>query len=192
MSDNPDAIRADIESTRRELSGDVDALADKVTPSKIAHRQTEKVKSAFRSATERVMGSADSAASSAQSGGSSIGDGVSDASRRVVDKAEGNPLAVGLIAFGVGWLAASLIPASTKEREIAANVKDAAQPLLHEAADAAKQVASDLKEPAQDAVSAVADSAKDAVGTIKDEVTDSAQTVADDANEARHVLGDNV
>lgn len=191
MSDDPDAIRADIESTRRELSGDVDALADKVTPSKIAHRQTEKVKSAFRSATERVMGSAESAGHSAQSAGSSIGDTVSGAGRAVVDKAEGNPLAVGLIAFGVGWLAASLIPASTKEREIAANVKDAAQPLLQEAAGVAKQMAGDLKEPAKEAASAVADSAKDAVGTVKDEATDSAQTVADEANEARHVLGEN-
>lgn len=39
MTDDPDAIRAEIENTRRSLSGDVDALADKVTPSKIADRQ---------------------------------------------------------------------------------------------------------------------------------------------------------
>jgi gas vesicle protein len=187
MSDDPDAIRADIENTRRELSGDVDALADKVTPSKIAHRQTEKVKSAFRSVTDRVMGSD---GSGVHASASSIGSNVSDAGRAVVDKAEGNPLAVGLIAFGVGWLAASLVPASEKEREIAANVKDAAQPLIREAADAAKQVAGDLKEPAKEAVSSVADTAKDAVGTVKDEATDSAQTVADEANEARHVIGE--
>ncbi|TFD05905.1 DUF3618 domain-containing protein [Cryobacterium sp. TMT1-2-2] len=43
----PDQIRSDIERTRRELGGDVDALADKVTPSKIIQRQTDKVKSAF-------------------------------------------------------------------------------------------------------------------------------------------------
>ena len=44
MSDSPDAIRADIEQTRRELGSDVDALADKVSPSKIVDRQTDKVK----------------------------------------------------------------------------------------------------------------------------------------------------
>ena len=43
MSDDPDVIRADIEATRSQLSGDVDALADKVTPSKIVHRETRKV-----------------------------------------------------------------------------------------------------------------------------------------------------
>ena len=187
MTDDPDVIRADIEETRRELSGNVDALADKVTPSKIAHRQSEKVKSAVRSVTDRVMGAADAGKGAA----GSVGDSVSDAGRAVVDKAQGNPLAVGLIAFGVGWLAASLIPASEKERQIAANVKDAAQPLIHEAAAAAKQVADDLKEPAKDAVSSVKDTAKDAVGTVKDEATDSAQTVADEANEARHVIGEN-
>ncbi len=36
----------DIERTRVELGQDVDALADKVTPSKIAERQTRKVRRA--------------------------------------------------------------------------------------------------------------------------------------------------
>jgi gas vesicle protein len=187
MSDDPDVIRADIEETRRELSGNVDALADKVTPSKIAHRQTEKMKSAVRTVTDRVMGAADSGTAAA----GSVGDTVTDAGRAVVDKAQGNPLAVGLIAFGVGWLAASLIPASDKEREIAANVKDAAQPLIHEAASAAKQVADDLREPAKEAVDAVKVSATDAVGAVKDEATDAAHDVADDASQAKHAVENN-
>jgi Protein of unknown function (DUF3618). len=49
MSDSPDEIRADIERTRRELGSDVDALADKVSPSKIVDRQVSKVR-AVRSA----------------------------------------------------------------------------------------------------------------------------------------------
>jgi gas vesicle protein len=188
MTDDPDAIRADIEETRRELSGNVDALADKVTPSKIAHREAEKVKSKFRSLSDRVMGAADSGSSSVGDAASSVGDTVSDSARTVVDKAQGNPLAVGLIAFGVGWLAASLIPASQKEKDMAAGVKEAAQPLLHEAAEAAKQVADDLREPAMDAAQAVKDSATEAVGTVKEEATDAAQGVADDASEAKHAV----
>ena len=46
MSENPDAIRADIEATRERLGTNVDAVADKVTPSNIVHRQTDKVKEA--------------------------------------------------------------------------------------------------------------------------------------------------
>ena len=194
MSDDPDVIRAEIEATRRDLSGDVDALADKVTPSKIAHRQTRKVKGAFHSLTERVMGSDDSTHRSlGEAAGDRIGDAAdatAEAGRRVVAKAEGNPLAVGLIAFGVGWLAASLIPASEKEQQLAEAAKDAAQPMLHEAAEVGKQIAQDLKEPAQDAVQAVKETAQDSVETVKAEAADRASDVKDDATDAGRRLQD--
>ncbi|WP_020076145.1 DUF3618 domain-containing protein [Cryocola sp. 340MFSha3.1] len=184
MSDDPDAIRADIEATRRNLSGDVDALADKVTPSKIAQRQTRKVKGAFHSMSERIMGSADDVRSGVGGAVSDAGSSVADAGRTVVDKAQGNPLAVGLIAFGVGALIASLIPPSTKEQELASAAKDAAQPLLHEAAEVGKQVADDLKEPAQQAVQSVKETAQEGVSTVKEEATDRASDVADDAKQS--------
>jgi len=191
MSDDPDAIRADIEATRRNLSGDVDALADKVTPSKIAQRQTRKVKGAFHSITDRVMGSAEDVADTAGGAVSDAGSAVADAGRTVVDKAQGNPLAVGLIAFGVGALVASLIPASSKEQELASSAKEAAQPLLQEAADIGKQVASDLKEPAQEAVQSVKETAQEGVSTVKEEATDRASDVAADAKESGQRLQSN-
>jgi gas vesicle protein len=66
MSDNPDAIRADIEATRARLGTDVDAVADKVSPSNVVHRQTDKVKDAVTGVKERIMGAADSATSTAR------------------------------------------------------------------------------------------------------------------------------
>ena len=101
MTDSPDQIRADIEKTRRELGGDVDALADKVSPSKIVDRQTDKVKHAFGSVRDKVMGAADDTGTAISDAGSSVAEHVGDAKDKVVAKAEGNPLAVGLIAFGV-------------------------------------------------------------------------------------------
>jgi len=184
MSDDPDAIRADIEATRRNLSGDVDALADKVTPSKIAERQKRKVKGAFHSISDKIMGTADDMSSSAGGALSDAGDSVADAGRTVIHKAQGNPLAVGLIAFGVGALVASLIPPSSKEKELASGVKDASQPLLHEAAEVGKQVASDLKEPAQQAVESVKETAQEAASTVKDEAADRASEVADEAKQS--------
>src|SRR5918994_1563189 len=135
MSTSPDAIRADIEQTRRELGGDVDALADKVTPSKIVDRQKDKVRGAFGSLRNRIMGAADDAGYAMSGAGSSVGD-VKD---RVVAKAEGNPIAVGLIAFGAGLLAASLIPASQREKDLAEDVKEQAQPLVDKVKDAATE-----------------------------------------------------
>jgi ElaB/YqjD/DUF883 family membrane-anchored ribosome-binding protein len=181
MSNSPDAIRADIEQTRRELGTDVDALADKVTPSKIMDRQTGKVKEAFGSLRNRVMGAADDAGSRV----SDVGDGIADAKDRVVAKAEGNPMAVGLIAFGAGLLIASLIPASEKEKRIAADVKDQAQPLVGEVTDAAKQVGEHLKEPARQAAESVKATATDAVDSVKADAQYAAGEVKDQANASK-------
>ncbi|QLD12121.1 DUF3618 domain-containing protein [Microbacterium oleivorans] len=185
MTDSPEAIRADIERKRRELSQDTDALVDKVTPSKIAHRQTDKIKGAFGSVRERVMGAADDAGSSLHGAGSSVSGGVSSAAHKVGATAEGNPLAVGLMAFAGGLLVASLIPASSSEKRIAADVKEQAQPLVDEAKSVAQQVGSDLKEPVQDAASAVKDTASEAVSAVKGDAQDGIDSVKDRTQEAR-------
>jgi len=67
----PEQIRAEIDATRAGLSYDVDTLADKVNPSSIAHRQTEKVKGRFSSVAESVMGSAHEGAGSVSGAASS-------------------------------------------------------------------------------------------------------------------------
>jgi gas vesicle protein len=70
MSDNPDAIRQDIEETRARLGTNVDAVADKVTPANVVQRQTDKVKGSVKDAVagvkEKVMGAADSATTTVQ------------------------------------------------------------------------------------------------------------------------------
>ncbi len=185
MTDSPDQIRAEIEKTRRELGGDVDALADKVSPSKIVDRQTDKVKQAFGSVRDKVMGAADDTGAAISDAGSSVAEHVGDAKDKVVAKAEGNPLAVGLIAFGVGLLAASLIPASAKEKKVAAEVKDQAQPLIDEVADVAKDIGANLKEPAQQAATAVKDAAADSVETVKEDAQYAVADVKDQAEHAR-------
>jgi gas vesicle protein len=192
MSDSPEAIRADIDRTRAELGQNVDALADKVTPSKIVGRQTDKVKGAFGSLRDRVFGAADDAGSTLSYAGSSAAGSVSnvagnvgDAAGRAVHKAQGNPLAVGLIAFGAGLLAASLVPASAKEKDVASTVKEKAQPLMDEASSVAREIGENLKEPAQDAAAALKGSATDAVETVKADATDAAGTVKDQAQHAR-------
>lgn len=185
MSDSPEAIRADIERTRTELGQDVDALADKVNPSKIADRQTAKIKGAFGSVRDRVMGAADDAHESASSAVSGVSHATSDAAHTVKAKAEGSPLAVGLIAFGAGLLAAALIPASSKEKDLAASAKDQAQPLIDEVTEATKEVASNLKEPVQEAAAAVQDRVSEAADTVKAETTDAADAVKDRASQSQ-------
>ncbi|MDD9205346.1 DUF3618 domain-containing protein, partial [Georgenia sp. 10Sc9-8] len=77
-SNDPDAIRADIERTQAELSEDVDALVDKVSPSRVKERQTEKVRGAVGNAREKVFGAADD-----------VKDRASGAADEVRDRASG-------------------------------------------------------------------------------------------------------
>jgi ElaB/YqjD/DUF883 family membrane-anchored ribosome-binding protein len=188
MSESTDAIRADIERTRAGLGEDVDALADKVTPSKIVHRQTDKLRGAFGAVRERVMGVVDDAASSVSSAGGTVSDNASEAAHRVQTKAEGNPLAVGLMAFGAGLLISSLIPASAKEKNLASEVKEKASPLVDQVTDAAKEVGAHLKDPAQDAATAVKDKAADAVSHVREDAAEAKSDVADRAGDARSNL----
>ncbi|WP_434613850.1 DUF3618 domain-containing protein [Arthrobacter sp. A5] len=196
MSENPEVLRANIEQTRAALSANVDALADKVSPSHIVDRQTEKVKESVRGAVtglkDRVMGAADQVADTAHEAVSGVGDSISgtggaigDAPHRVAVKAQGNPIAAGLIAFGAGMLIASLMPASQKEREAAQAIKDAAAPLTSHLSEAAKDIAQGLQEPAQEAVASVKSTVSDAAEHIKDESQSAVGDVTDRAAEAK-------
>ena len=199
MSENPDAIRSDIEATRARLGTNVDAVADKVTPSNIVHRQTDKVRDAVFGVKEKVMGAADHATANIHGGtghtGNATGharDAVGDAGHAIGDapaqvkaKTQGNPLAAGLIAFGAGMLLSSLIPASEKEREAADALKNAAEPLTTELTEAAKDVAQGLKEPAQEAMENVKATATDAAEHVKTEGQYAATDVRDKATDAK-------
>ncbi|MCC3269529.1 DUF3618 domain-containing protein [Arthrobacter gengyunqii] len=192
MSENPDAIRADIEETRRRLGTNVDAVADKVTPSHIVQRQTDKVKDAVFGVKDKVMGAADQMTDKVHSGTGTATDGVGraglavgDAPHKLADKAQGNPIAAGLIAFGAGLLAASLIPASEKERVAADNIKTAAEPLTNQVADAAKNVAQGLKEPAQEAMDNVRATATEAAQNVQQEGQSAAEDVKGRATDAK-------
>jgi hypothetical protein len=196
MSENPDAIRADIEATRARLGTNVDAVADKVTPSNIVHRQTDKVKDAVFGVKDRVMGAADTATSNVHSVagnagqgiGSTIGDAgsaIADAPHQAAVKTQGNPFAAGLIAFGAGLLVSSLIPPSQKEREAAEALKQAAEPVTTQLTEAAKDMAEGLREPAQEAVENVKATATDAVQTVKDEGQGSVEDVKASATDAK-------
>jgi hypothetical protein len=173
MSRDPEIIRADIERTRVTLGADVDAVADKVTPSKVVGRQTDRVKSAVGGVKDRVMGVADHVHDGAAAGA----DGVAHAAGRAKEKASGNPLAVGLIALGVGWLAASLVPASRHEQELLEKAKDAAEPLAHELGDIAHESAEHLKEPARDAAHVVQESVEDSVAHVRDDAATARENV---------------
>ena len=185
---DPDQIRREIEATRADLSNNVNALTESVKPGNVARRQVDKVMGGAADLKDRVMGSADGASSSAGSAlgdaAGSVKDAAGSAPGAVTSRTRGNPVAAGLVAFGVGWLVASLIPASSAEQQAATALKDKAQPLTEGVTQAAKDVAGQLQEPLQQAAAEVKSTATDAASTVKDEATSNAQDVSGSAKGA--------
>lgn len=187
---DPDEIRADIERTRAELSHNVDELTDTANPKNVADRQVGKMKDAVVGVKDKVMGTGDSAADALGEGAANVGDAVSGAPRRVKSKTRGNPLAAGVVAFGLGLLISSLIPSSKVEQQAVSDLGPAIEPLKSEAADAAKELAENLREPAQTAVESVQAQAGESIqqlkqegGAAKDQVQTQAATAKDTMRE---------
>ena len=188
MSNDPEQIRREIERTRLELSDNVNALGDKVNPGSIAKRQVGRVRGAATSVKEAVMGSAADAADTGQQVATTMGDAVTNAPNAVARKAQGSPIAAGLIAFGAGLLVSSLLPASRVEQQAAEKVKETAQPMVDDLTDTAKEVAGNLKEPAQQALEEVKSTATDAATTVKDEATSAADDVKSQAQDSKDTV----
>lgn len=218
MGEESEQLRREIDQTRAELGTDVDALTEKVSPKRVVERRVDKTKDAIGGLKEKVMGttsdatsstgnSLSGAASSVQGGvhnaassvqggvhnaASTVGDTASTAAGKTKRAAQGNPLAAGVVAFGLGWLVSSLLPASDKERELAHQVKDQAQPAVQAVGQQAGQVLNEVKgnlqEPAQQAVQSVKETATDAADTVKGDAQSAASDVKSQAQDSGQQL----
>ena len=189
-------LTTDIENTRRDLSRNLDALHERVSPSQIVQRRKAATRYRLYSMKEKVMGSARGArynvsstgsgiTGSASGAASSVTDTAQDAMDTVQQKTEGNPLAAGLIAFGAGVLISSLVPASDKEQQAAerlvSQAKEHGQPLMDEAKSAGQQMGQELKAQASQAAQEVKTTAQESASNVKAEGQSSAQHVKDEA-----------
>jgi gas vesicle protein len=201
---SPEEIQQEIERTRESLSTNVDRLTDKVTPSHVVQRRVDNVKSKAGSVKERVMGSHDdgsglrgkagsagdtlssakssvgdtvgSAKSSVSDAASTVSDAASSAPQVVTQRTQGNPLAAGLIAFGLGWLLSSLAPAAQAEQNLASKAEDAAKDLSEPLKQKGQEIAQNLKEPLQQSAeqikSTATEAAQDTAGQAKSAADD--------------------
>ena len=210
MAQEPDRIRAEIDRTRAELTRDVDRLAEKTSPAKVAQRRWTAVK-------EKVMGSADhgrhvasdktsSAVGTVQDTASRVGDKASNTASRVGEKAsdaastasdavrsapgavarqtEGNPIAAGVIAFGIGMLAATLIPATDAEKRAGLQLKEHSGDLTDKVKETAQEMKEDLGGTVKQAAAEVKDTAQDAAQSTAQQAKSSARGAADETKQA--------
>jgi uncharacterized protein YegP (UPF0339 family) len=214
-SNDPDEIRADIERTRAALSDDVDDLAESVKPRSVARRQVDKVKDAVGGVKDRVMGSddddydtgamgtvsdkayaaRDAVADKAYAAKDTVGEKASEAADAVREapatlkrKAQGNPLAAGVIAFGLGMLVSSLIPSSEKERQAVSTLQENLEPVKQKATEVARDMGESLKPAAQEAAESVKSTAQEGVESVKQEGQSAAQDVKGQARDSKDTV----
>ncbi|MET7451514.1 DUF3618 domain-containing protein [Streptomyces sp. NPDC005574] len=214
MGTSPDQVRAEIEATRGRLSADVDQLTDRTSPRRVVHRRKERMRGAVGGLRDRVMGTAShtsqGVADSAQSAAGSLQEGAgraADSARDVVGQAgqavqqapdtvrsqtQGNPLAAGLVAFGVGLLASSLLPATQAEQDKAADLlqSDALEPVKQAAGESAQHLKEGAKEVTQSAVAEVKDTATQAAQTTQDKAREQAGQVTEQTRDSGRTLAD--
>jgi hypothetical protein len=202
MAQEPDRIKDDIDATRTDLARNVDALADRTVPTRVARRRWNEMKDRVRTVSDKVMGTPNgghrvkegvgSVMTSIGETTSQVGDkatemasdvasAVREAPHAVAERTQGNPLAAGIIAFGVGLLTASLIPPTDLERRAGQRIKDQAgdliEPIKEPLSDSFEQIKDDVTDAASSAVDEIKQSAKDAAGATKDKAMESADTV---------------
>jgi hypothetical protein len=197
------------------LSDDVDDLAESVKPKNVAGRQVDKVKEAASNIKDQVMGSDDddydgSAVGTVSATASSAKEAVADkayaakdtvsdkasdareavkqAPRRMRRKAQGNPLAAGLIAFGLGMLVSSLIPSTEKEREAVSQLQDNLEPVKAKASEVAKDIGEGMKPAAHEAAESVKTTAQEGVENVKQEGQSAAADVKDQAQASKETV----
>jgi ElaB/YqjD/DUF883 family membrane-anchored ribosome-binding protein len=161
VGEDPDRIRLEIEQTREEMGGTVDALSYKADVK-------SRAKDSLRERKEAVVGATQSVKDRVVGATPDTGD-VKQQAKRAKSVAQENPLGLAVGAIAVGFLAGMLAPSTRVEDErlgpMADDVKDRAKQTGQEALERGKQVA------------------QDAAGTAKDSAQSHGEELADSAKE---------
>jgi hypothetical protein len=194
MGATEDELRRDAQHHREQMGDTLEAIGDRLSPERIVERRKAAVGQRLRSVKEAVMGSPDYDESGgngglvgrAQSMASSAGEAVHSATEQVqqtpqaiADQTRGNPIAAGVVAFGVGALLATLLPHSRTEQRLVEDAKPQLQSAAQELKEAGRAVASDAKDRSTSALEEVKAAGTSAASSVEDQARESVQRVKD-------------
>lgn len=195
---NPDQLAMQVDQTREALNTDVNRLSDRVSPARAVNSRTDKIKSSAASIKDRLMGAAQDAKpgdmakdklgsvqDATNSAAGKLSGAAGNAPSALREQTTGNPVAAGLIAFGVGWLLSSLVPVTSAEQHAAKKLEENADVLVEPLKQSAQEVAGNLKEPLQNSADSLRQTATEAVDRTTEHAKSAAQDVKDDAQQAR-------
>lgn len=162
-----------------------------------AEETGSRTQSRWRQVRDTVMGAAEEtgfriseaetkAREQVREGATKTAEIVRSAPETAVASTRGNPLAAGLVAFGIGALVGSLVPATRREQQAADELRDRfEEPVKQQALNAVREGRDRLQEPARQAVDTVKETTVDAVQTVRDQARESARSVQAEAQTAQ-------
>ncbi|HEX3540364.1 MAG TPA: DUF3618 domain-containing protein [Acidimicrobiales bacterium] len=179
--------------TKENVAEKVEEVKEKVSPARVARRQGDKLRDGFR----HLMGFGDGSGGGYPAGqpGDDHGGRAGDAARPALgsfqdaphaarQRAEGNPLAAGLLSFAAGFLLASILPPTEREQQLTDRLQEGFKPIAQEATEKGKQLAQELGQSARQSLEQVKDVATDATERIKAEATGTVEEVKSESTEA--------
>lgn len=213
MGKSATEVRREIVQTRGELSETIEALetrigetreavVDKVSPSRIWQRKTagirawaEDVGASIGMSRQTVAGSIGDARAAVTEKSTTTTERTGELMARtksntrgtaqgLSERAENNPMAAGLVALGVGFLAATLLPPTDRERQAAGRLQSGLQPIKEQATAIGKDIAGELQQSAQGSVEQLKGQATEAVERVKEDARSSTEEVKEHAQSA--------
>jgi ElaB/YqjD/DUF883 family membrane-anchored ribosome-binding protein len=160
MSEVKDRAQGTMQQARGQASG-------------MAHEASERASGMAHEASERASGMAHD-----------LSDRVQHAPETVRRQTQGNPIALGIMAFGAGLLAGTLLPESRRERDLARRAEPHMQRAVEEGRHAAEEVVMDLREPAEESMEQVKETAATEAQAFKAEATEEAKRTRSDVESA--------
>ncbi len=194
-------IRSGIEQTRSHLSATIDALQDKLDPTRIAEQVKDQIrgkateafdtaKTAVKDATigraEKIMSSVSEAVTDMTE---RAGTAVSESSSSVVQYIRENPVPIALLGLGLGLLAMKkrrMEPSYRSEKRLAPSTANRAKDFASGIADSAGAVGANVADTARGA----AERATSAVGSAVSTVGEAASRLADTTRQKYHDVRD--
>jgi hypothetical protein len=175
VAQTADELEADITHTREDMSATLGAIGDQVSPKRVVEGGTHRVRRWIESARDGIMGSASEVVEYGGQGGGELGQGgepSAPGAKAMAAPNQGNPLAAGLITFGVGLLVGSLLPATKVEQQGLSAIADKAEPAIDTAVEAASGLGHGLQQSAEQAASQLGEVLADASHQIADQTKD--------------------
>jgi hypothetical protein len=169
-------------------SDDDDSYSTKDAVTDKAYAAKDAVADRAYAVKDTVSDSAYQAKETVSDKASQAGEVVRQAPETVKRKTQGNPLAAGVIAFGLGMLVSSLIPSTEKERQVVSGLQENLGPVKEKASEFARDVGDNLRQPAQEAAQSVKETAQEGVQNVKYEGQSGAADVKDQVSESKETV----